>query len=108
MVDCGRVIKRMRPAPQGRGYRVRKRSNHVTIIVDSNNHNGIPSVMKSVAKAEPVPVETKAAETKPVAKKAAVKKVPGKKEAAVKTTKKKEKATEEKTEKKSSAKNTKK
>ena len=108
MVDCGRVIKRMRPAPQGRGYRVRKRSNHVTIIVDSNNHNGIPSIKKSVAKAEPVPVETKATETKPVAKKAAVKKVPVKKEAAVKTTKKKEKATEEKTEKKSSAKNTKK
>ena len=35
MVDNGRVIKRMRPAPQGRGYRVRKRSNHVTVIVDA-------------------------------------------------------------------------
>src|ERR1700744_1206196 len=35
MVDGGRVIKRMRPAPQGRGYKIRKRSNHVTIIVDS-------------------------------------------------------------------------
>ena len=35
MVDGGRVIKRMRPAPQGRGYRVRKRSNHVTLIVDT-------------------------------------------------------------------------
>ena len=35
MVDGARVIKRMRPAPQGRGYRVRKRSNHVTIVVDS-------------------------------------------------------------------------
>lgn len=34
MVDNGRVIKRMRPAPQGRGYRVRKRSNHVTVVVD--------------------------------------------------------------------------
>jgi large subunit ribosomal protein L22 len=34
-VDGARVIKRMRPAPQGRGYRVRKRSNHVTVIVDS-------------------------------------------------------------------------
>jgi len=33
-VDGARVIKRMRPAPQGRGYRVRKRSNHVTVIVD--------------------------------------------------------------------------
>lgn len=107
MVDCGRVIKRMRPAPQGRGYRVRKRSNHVTIIVDSNNLNGTPSVKKSVAKAEPVTVEAKAAETKPVTKKA-VKKVPVKKEPAAKTTTKKEKATEEKTEKKPSAKNTKK
>ncbi len=36
-VDGGRVLKRMRPAPQGRAYRVRKRSNHVTIIVDSHN-----------------------------------------------------------------------
>jgi large subunit ribosomal protein L22 len=35
MVDGGRMLKRMRPAPQGRGYRVRKRSNHVTVIVDA-------------------------------------------------------------------------
>lgn len=34
MVDEGRTLKRMRPAPQGRGYRVRKRSNHVTVVVD--------------------------------------------------------------------------
>ena len=34
-VDGGRTLKRMRPAPQGRGYRVRKRSNHVTVIVDA-------------------------------------------------------------------------
>ena len=34
-VDGARTLKRMRPAPQGRGYRVRKRSNHVTVIVDS-------------------------------------------------------------------------
>lgn len=34
-VDGARVLKRMRPAPQGRGYRVRKRSNHVTVIVDA-------------------------------------------------------------------------
>ncbi|MGF7230265.1 50S ribosomal protein L22 [Arachidicoccus sp.] len=33
-VDGGRSIKRMRPAPQGRGHKIRKRSNHVTIIVD--------------------------------------------------------------------------
>ncbi len=34
-VDEGVTMKRMRPAPQGRGYRIRKRSNHVTIYVDS-------------------------------------------------------------------------
>ncbi len=34
-VDGGAMMKRMRPAPQGRGYRVRKRSNHVTLVVDS-------------------------------------------------------------------------
>jgi large subunit ribosomal protein L22 len=34
MVDGGRMMKRLRPAPQGRGYRVRKRSNHVTVVVD--------------------------------------------------------------------------
>ncbi len=35
-VDGGRTLKRMRPAPPGRGYRVRKRSNHVPLIVESN------------------------------------------------------------------------
>ncbi len=35
MVDGGRMLKRMAPAPQGRAYRKRKRSNHVTLIVDS-------------------------------------------------------------------------
>lgn len=33
MVDGGRSLKRLRPAPQGRGYRIRKRSHHLTIIV---------------------------------------------------------------------------
>jgi large subunit ribosomal protein L22 len=37
MVDGGRQLKRLRPAPQGRGHRIRKRSNHVTLIVDSKN-----------------------------------------------------------------------
>jgi large subunit ribosomal protein L22 len=35
MIDGGRVLKRLRPAPQGRAYRVRKRSQHITVIVDS-------------------------------------------------------------------------
>lgn len=34
-VDSARVLKRLRPAPQGRAHRIRKRSNHVTIIIDS-------------------------------------------------------------------------
>jgi len=34
-VDGARMLKRLRPAPQGRGYRVRKRSNHVTMILDT-------------------------------------------------------------------------
>lgn len=38
-VDGGRQLKRLRPAPQGRAYRIRKRSNHVTIIVDSKVKN---------------------------------------------------------------------
>ena len=38
-VGGGRQLKRLRPAPQGRGYRIRKRSNHVTLVVDSKNAN---------------------------------------------------------------------
>jgi large subunit ribosomal protein L22 len=38
-VGGGKMQKRLRPAPQGRGYRIRKRSNHVTLIVDSKNDN---------------------------------------------------------------------
>ncbi len=38
-VGGGKMQKRLRPAPQGRGYRIRKRSNHVTLIVDSKNVN---------------------------------------------------------------------
>ncbi len=38
-VDGGVTLKRMRPAPQGRAYRIRKRSNHVTLFVDSLNTN---------------------------------------------------------------------
>jgi len=34
-VDQGRTLKRIHPAPQGRAHRIRKRSNHVTLIIDS-------------------------------------------------------------------------
>lgn len=36
-VDGGRILKRLRPAPQGRAHRIRKRSNHVTLVVASHN-----------------------------------------------------------------------
>lgn len=38
-VNPAPMLKRLRPAPQGRGYRIRKRSNHVTIFVDSYNND---------------------------------------------------------------------
>ena len=46
-VDGGRMLKRLRPAPQGRGYRVRKRSNHVTIVLDSQAGNQEQTVSKT-------------------------------------------------------------
>lgn len=45
-VDGARTLKRMRPAPQGRGYRVRKRSNHVTVIVDQKEEKPIAKASK--------------------------------------------------------------
>lgn len=105
MVDGGRVLKRMRPAPQGRGYRVRKRSNHVTIIVDSTRIGSISPTKKETAKVETAPAEveqiedakSKAAPKKAAPKKAAAKKAaPKKKEDTVKT---ENKATEKKSKK---------
>ena len=105
MVDCGRVIKRMRPAPQGRGYRVRKRSNHVTIIVDSATQKGAPSVKRLLAKAEPLVSETeeKAIVEKPLSKRVSAAKEPVNTATTIKT----EKTAEANDEKTSSAKNTK-
>jgi large subunit ribosomal protein L22 len=50
-VDSGRVLKRIRTAPQGRAHRIKKRSNHVTLIVDSRN--------KPAAEVEEATIETK-------------------------------------------------
>jgi large subunit ribosomal protein L22 len=41
-VDSATMLKRLRPAPQGRGYRVRKRSNHVTLFVDTKQQQPQP------------------------------------------------------------------
>ena len=38
-VDGGKMLKRLRPAPQGRAHRIRKRSNHVTIVIDNHNQD---------------------------------------------------------------------
>lgn len=40
-VDSGRILKRLRPAPQGRAHRIRKRSNHVTVVVASRSNTEI-------------------------------------------------------------------
>ena len=37
MVDGGRMLKRIQPAPQGRAHRIRKRSNHVTLVLGNRN-----------------------------------------------------------------------
>ena len=86
-VDGARTLKRMRPAPQGRGYRVRKRSNHVTVIVDdANAAKVLPKQKVEVAAIEePVVAEAPVAEAK--TKKAAPKKAAPKKAAAKKETK---------------------
>jgi large subunit ribosomal protein L22 len=43
-VDSGRMLKRLRPAPQGRAHRIRKRSNHVTMVIDSMNAGTVEAV----------------------------------------------------------------
>ena len=46
-VDGGRMLKRIQPAPQGSAHRVRKRSNHVTMIVDARNQEVVEEVNES-------------------------------------------------------------
>ncbi len=50
-VDEGRTLKRFQPAPQGRAYRIRKRSNHVTVVVDSKNNIGVQAEEAETANA---------------------------------------------------------
>lgn len=53
-VDGGRMLKRLRPAPQGRGHRIRKRSNHITLVLGSRAEQ---------AKAVELPEEVESIET---------------------------------------------
>ena len=69
MVDAARVIKRMRPAPQGRGYRVRKRSNHVTVVVDIKSNVAKVAKLVKVTPNETVVQEPVAAPKKTRTKK---------------------------------------
>ena len=50
-VNEGKMLKRLRPAPQGRGHRIRKRSNHVTVIIDSLTEEQIEQQSKKFKKA---------------------------------------------------------
>ena len=43
-VDGARMLKRLRPAPQGRAHRIRKRSNHITIVIDDANITEVATV----------------------------------------------------------------
>jgi large subunit ribosomal protein L22 len=82
-VDGGRMLKRLRPAPQGRGYRVRKRSNHVTLVVDS-----LIAPEKLLVKKEEATTEAKVKDDKKTSKSTEAKET--KKTTAKKTTKKSE------------------
>jgi len=71
MVDGARVIKRMRPAPQGRGYRVRKRSNHVTVVVDTKGNIVKPAKTKQAEAVAEIPEEVVEVKKKAAPKKKA-------------------------------------
>lgn len=68
-VDSGRMLKRLRPAPQGRAYRVRKRSNHVSLVVDSLSAPAPVTVTETAEKeVKPEAKKAKATEKKAAAK----------------------------------------
>jgi large subunit ribosomal protein L22 len=78
-VDGGTQLKRLRTAPQGRGYRIRKRSNHVTLILGMRNNSvEAQQVQEPVTAAEGVeqPAEAKVAKKATAAKKPAGAKKP--------------------------------
>jgi len=77
-VDQGRTLKRLRPAPQGRAHRIRKRSNHITLVVDSMVHE-----RESVSKKEMSKKASKDKDAK--TEKASVEKKSVKKDKNVKT-----------------------
>ncbi|HUR11290.1 MAG TPA: 50S ribosomal protein L22 [Flavitalea sp.] len=89
-VDGARTLKRMLPAPQGRAYRLRKRSNHVTVIIDQRGSIAVAAAEQELETVSNIPAETTA--SVPVKKKAA-KKSTAKKSAPVKKAAKSKKTT---------------
>jgi len=103
-VDGARTLKRMRPAPQGRGYRVRKRSNHVTIVVDYPTFDEEELIEEVEQEEEQKEVEAIAGQLEELAEETdaeeAKSKKPAKKSAAKKTSTKKTTETKKSTKKK--------
>lgn len=75
-VDGGPMLKRISPAPMGRAYRIRKRSNHITIVVAQREQKAKPPVARRTKATEPEPNTTA---TAPAAVPEAQKKTPRKK-----------------------------
>jgi large subunit ribosomal protein L22 len=94
--DEGPTAKRIRPRAQGRAYRIRKRTSHITVIVESRpaKDGGAKGASASAARARRAQ-GSKAAATKAPAKKAAAEKAPAKKAPAKKAPAKKAEAAAE-------------
>jgi large subunit ribosomal protein L22 len=91
-VDGARTLKRMLPAPQGRAYRIRKRSNHVTLIVDTRQSENLveePEAAEEIVNVEQQPKTTRKKPAKKVARKASKAAVKKPKKIAKKSGKKK-------------------
>ena len=90
-VDAGTTIKRFMPAPHGRAYKKRKRSNHVTLVIDSKN--GLVESREPIEETDETNEAQEATETVAKPKRKPAKKTAAKKTSAKKsTTKKKVKA----------------
>lgn len=68
-VDVGPTLKRISPAPMGRAFRIRKRSNHITIVVEQREAKKIVEPRKPAAERDKAPVPSEAVEPKKAAPK---------------------------------------